>query len=421
MSRLDKPDSLDAGTQSWLPRRIRPLPYPLAFLSATPESLKIPLAMLIVIASARLLDEVFENLNQPGLVGQILAGVVIGPSVLNWLQPTDFLAALAELGVLFLLFRVGLEVKPSELFQVGRTALLVGVLGVIVPFIFGWGLLLLWGNSQIEAVFTGAALVATSVGITAQVLAAKGLLQERASRIIMAAAIIDDVLGLLILALVSGVAKGNVNVAELLSTAGLAIGFTVIVVLWGPKAVSRILPALGRHMKSVEGQFALAMVVLFALSVLALYAGVAAIIGAFLAGMVLSESVGHRVHDLTQGATELLIPFFLAGIGLHFNLAAFANWGTMALALAVLVAAVVSKLLGCGLGAYALGRRDAIRVGVGMVPRGEVGMIVAQIGASLGVIGDQVFAVVVFMSVVTTILAPPMLKSAYRDASPGAI
>jgi len=196
--------------------------YSLALLAATPESLRIPLAMLAVIAATRFLGEVFERLNQPGLVGQILAGVVIGPSVLNWLQPTDFLAALAELGALFLLFRVGLEVKPSALLQVGRTALVVGALGVVFPFLLGWALLWLWGGSQIEAVFTGAALVATSVGITAQVLAAKGLLQERASRRIMAAAIIDDVLGLLILAVVSGVAKGTVNVWEIASTAVLA-------------------------------------------------------------------------------------------------------------------------------------------------------------------------------------------------------
>ena len=235
----------------------------------------------------------------------------------------------------------------------------------------------------------------------------------------MAAAVIDDVIGLLILALVTSVAKGKVNVIELLSTAAIAIGFTLIVVLWGPKTVSRLLPILSSKMKGTEGQFALAILLLFGLSVLAISAGVAAIIGAFLAGMALAESAGHRVHDLTQGATELLVPFFLAGIGLHFNLAAFANWPTVALALAVLLAAVFSKLAGCGLGAYSLGRRDAIRVGVGMVPRGEVGMIVAQIGASLGVVGDQVFAVVVFMSVATTVLAPPLIRRAFRDASAG--
>ncbi len=229
----------------------------------------------------------------------------------------------------------------------------------------------------------------------------------------MAAAIIDDVLGLLILALVSSVAKGTVNALELLSTAVLAIGFTLIVVRWGAKTVKHTLPAVSRRMKGSEGQFALAVVLLFALAVLAVYAGVAAIIGAFLAGMALSETVAHRVHDLTQGITELLVPFFLAGIGLHFNLAAFASWPTVTLALAMSGAAVASKLLGCGIGAYSLGRQDAIRVGAGMVPRGEVGMIVAQIGSSLGVIGDQVYSVVVFMSVATTVLAPPLLRWAF--------
>jgi len=169
-------------------------------------------------------------------------------------------------------------------------------------------------------------------------------------------------------------------------------------------------------MKSADGQFGLAIVLMFALSVTVIYAGVAAIIGAFLAGMGLAESSSRRVHDLTQGVTELLVPFFLAGIGLHVDLTAFADWPTAVLALAALVAAFVSKLLGRGLGAYRLGRPDAMRIGFVMIPRGEVGVIVAQIGASLGAIGDQVFAVVVFMSVATTLLAPPLLRVAFRDS-----
>ena len=286
----------------------------------SPETIQIPLAMLVVFASAKILDELFERFHQPGIVGQILAGVVIGPSVLGWMAPNDFLTALAELGVMFLLFRVGLEVKASDLIKVGPIATWVAVLGVAVPFVLGWGLLRLWGEPQIESIFVGAAMVATSVGITAQVLAAKGLLQERASQIILAAAVIDDVLGLLILALVSSLAKGKVNVLELALTATLAIGFTLIVVKWGTKTMKRVVPHVLEKLRGGEAQFAMAMILLFALSVLAVYAGVAAIIGAFLAGMVLAESVGHRVHDLAQGVTELLVPFFLAGIGLHFSL-----------------------------------------------------------------------------------------------------
>lgn len=383
-------------------------------LSGSPEAAKLPLAMLTVFASAKLLDELFERLNQPGIVGQILAGVVIGPSVLGWLAPNDFLTTLAELGVMFLLFRVGLEIKASDLIQVGATAAWVAVLGVTVPFVLGWAILRLWGEPQIESIFVGAAMVATSVGITAQVLAAKGLLEERASRIILAAAVIDDVLGLLILALVSSLAKGTVNFVELALTAGLAIGFTLAVVWWGTKTMKKVVPRVNEQLRGGEAQFAMAMILLFALSLLAVYAGVAAIIGAFLAGMALAESVGHRVHDLVQGVTELLVPFFLAGIGLHFSLSALSNWPIVTLAGLILLAAMLSKFIGCGLGAYRLGWADASRVGVGMIPRGEVGMVVAQIGQSLGVIGDHVYAVVVLMSVATTLVAPPLLKLAYR-------
>ena len=386
-----------------------------AFLLAFgPEAVKLPLAMLIVFASAKILDELFERFHQPGIVGQILAGVVIGPSVLGWMAPDDFLTALAELGVMFLLFRVGLEVKASDLMKVGPIATWVAVLGVALPFVLGWGILRLWGEPQIESIFVGAAMVATSVGITAQVLAAKGLLQERASQIILAAAVIDDVLGLIILALVSSLAKGKVNFLELALTATLAIGFTIIVVLWGTKTMRRVVPHLLDRLRGGEAQFAMAMILLFALSVLAVYAGVAAIIGAFLAGMVLAESVGRRVHDLAQGVTELMVPFFLAGIGLHFSLSALSTWSTVTLAGLILLAAMLSKFVGCGLGAYRLGWADASRVGVGMIPRGEVGMVVAQIGQSLGVIGEHVYAVVVLMSVATTLVAPPLLKLTYR-------
>ncbi len=152
------------------------------------DAAKILLAMLLVFGSAKLLAELFERLGQPGIVGEILAGVLVGPSVLGWIAPSGFLTALSELGVMFLLFRVGLEIKSSELMRVGGTAALTAVLGVVVPFFLGWGNLLLWGAPQIEALFVGAAMVATSVGITAQVLAVKGLLQERSSKIILAQA-----------------------------------------------------------------------------------------------------------------------------------------------------------------------------------------------------------------------------------------
>ena len=162
-----------------------------------------------------------------------------------------------------------------------------------------------------------------------------------------------------------------------------------------------------------------AMTLLFALSLLAVYAGVAAIIGAFLAGMALSESREQRLNDMTAGVAELLVPFFLAGIGLHLDFSSFASSSTVLLAVAIVVAAVLSKFVGCGLAAVSLGRTDAVRVGVGMVPRGEVGMVVAQIGLNLGVVANNVYGMIVFMSVVTTLVAPPLLKVAFRHATRG--
>lgn len=378
-----------------------------------PTAAEIPLALLLVFAAAKLLAEIFERLGQPGIVGEILAGVLIGPQVLGWLAPSEFLRTLSDLGVMFLLFRVGLEVKASELMKVGGTALLVAVAGVIVPFFAGWGICALWGEPRLESIFTGAAMVATSVGITAQVLASRGLLEMRASRIILAAAVVDDVLGLIVLALVSGMAKGKVNYLDIALTAGLALGFTFFVARFGTRTVRHVMPRVRAGLRLAESEFALAMTLLFALSVLAVYAGVAAIVGAFLAGMALSETSEGRITDLTNGVAELLVPFFLVGIGLHFDLSAFAGAGTLALAGVLLVAAVLSKFVACGAGALGMGRTDAIRVGVGMVPRGEVGMVVAQIGLNLGVIGHSIYGIIVFMSIATTLIAPPLLKLAF--------
>jgi Kef-type K+ transport system membrane component KefB len=374
---------------------------------------QIPLAMLLVFAAAKLLEEIFERLGQPGIVGEILAGVLIGPHVLAWAAPSELLGTLSDLGVMFLLFRVGLEVKASELMKVGGTALLVAVAGIIVPFFAGWGICALWGEPRLESIFTGAAMVATSVGITAQVLAARGLLDIRASRIILAAAVIDDVLGLIVLAVVSGMAKGAVNYLDIALTAALALGFTFFVARFGTRTVRRVMPRVQANLRLAESEFAMAMTLLFALSLLAVYAGVAAIVGAFLAGMALSETAEGRVTQLTDGVAELLVPFFLVGIGLHFDVSAFTGGRTLGLAGALLVAAVLSKFLACGAGALSAGRTDAIRVGIGMVPRGEVGMVVAQIGLNLGVIGHGIYGIIVFMSVATTLIAPPLLKLAF--------
>lgn len=395
--------------------------HPIAALMAASgtDAMHLPIALLIVFGSAKLLAEICERVGQPGIVGEILAGVLIGPSVLNWVRPDQTLSALAELGVMFLLFRVGLEVKASELMKVGGTAFIVAILGVAVPLGLGVWVMLWAGVSSIEALFVGASLVATSVGITAQVLAAKGLLQERASKVILAAAVIDDVLGLLVLAFVSSLAEGRVNYLKLASTAVLASGFTVLIAKFGTRTMQRFIPRMEQRLRVSERQFNLSLLLLFVLSVLAMKVGVAAIVGAFLAGMALSETVGHRVHDLAQGVSELLVPFFLAGVGLHIDLSSFAHRETLVLSAVVVLIAVFSKLIGCGIGAWKLGAADRFRVGVGMIPRGEVGMVVAQLGLGLGVVEKPIYAVVVLMTVATTMIAPPLLKFAYRGSTPG--
>jgi Kef-type K+ transport system membrane component KefB len=389
---------------------------PALLLAGAGHAVSIPMAMLILFVSAKLMAEAAERLNQPGIVGEIIAGVLIGPSVFGLLAPSQFLSAMSDLGAMFLLFRVGLEVKSSELMRVGGTAMIVATSGVVVPFVMGAAILRFWGAGANEAIFVGASLVATSVGITAQVLSAKGLLDEISSKVILAAAVIDDVLGLLVLAVVSSVTHGKVDILQLSATAILATAFTIIVAKWGTRAMSRIVPRVQESLRAAEARFVIALSLLFALAVLAISTGVAAIVGAFLAGLAMAETAGPRERDLAQGVSELLVPFFLAGIGLHVDLSAFAQPSTAILAIILLVAAVISKFIGCGLGALGLGKTEALRIGVGMIPRGEVGMIVAQIGLGFGILTRASYGVVVFMSVATTIVAPPLIKLVYARA-----
>jgi Kef-type K+ transport system membrane component KefB len=390
------------------------------WMAAAPERINLVLWMFIIFASAIVLAELFERFGQPGLVGEILAGILIGPAVAGWIQPGEFTTTMAGLGVVFLLFQVGLDVEAPELVKVGSTALLVGSCGVVVPFLCGWAFYLYQGKPQLESLFIGTALTATSVGITAQVLAAKGLLQRTASRIILAAAIIDDVLALLVLGAVASVARGQLDLPQLMLTTGMAAAFILLVGYWGRAAVTHVVNRLEGNLRVAEAEFALAMVLLFALAALAEKIGVAAIIGAFLAGMALSGAVPRRVHTLTHGVTELLVPFFLVNIGLHLRLDVFADWTSWKLALLIVPIALFSKMFGCGLGALSHGREIATRVGVGMIPRGEFCMVVAQVGLGLGAVSVQGFAVIVFMAVAAAMLTPPLLKLAFRKvlASP---
>jgi Kef-type K+ transport system membrane component KefB len=379
--------------------------------SAAGEAAGVLLTLFAVIVAAKLFAEVFERLRQPAVAGEILAGVVIGPSVLGLVAPTEVTNVLAELGVIFLLFNVGLETKPAAILRVGRTAAVVAVLGVAAPFAGGWLLLRAWGGTGVEALFLGTAMVATSVGITARVLSAMGRLETETARIILGAAVIDDILGLIILAVVSGTAGGTLDLVEIGTTAALAVGFTLFVAFVGAPVVTRAAPRVDA-LRFTHSLFAFGLVLCLGLSAAASYIGVAAIIGAFLAGMALAEaSEGNEtLHRQTNGVTEFLVPFFLVNIGMQLNLDVFRDPSIILLSVIVTLVAVATKFVGCGAGAWGLGRRRAAQVGMGMVPRGEVGVVVAQIGLALAVIGPELYGVVLFMAVATTLVAPPFIK-----------
>ena len=385
-------------------------------LGAAVDHSGVLLSLFIIIASAKIMAEIFERLRQPAVVGEILAGVVIGPSLLGWVQPTDLLSIIAEIGVIFLLFLVGLETKPQDIFRVGRKAMTVAVLGVILPFIAGYFIAVLWGGSFVEAMFIGAAMVATSVGITARVLGSMGLLDKETSRIILGAAVIDDILGLIILSIVSGLANGGVSLSSLGKTAGLAIAFTIVVGLGGSRVISWLAPRIDA-LKVSKPFFNIGLILCLGLSVVSLYFGVAAIIGAFLAGMAMAEATedNPKVHQLTSGVTEFLVPFFLVNIGMQLDLSVFRDSNVVVLAIVITIAAVITKFVGGGLGAYGMSRREMAQIGVGMIPRGEVGIVVAQIGLGMAVISQQFFASVLFMAVATTLVAPPLIKIFFAE------
>ncbi len=367
--------------------------------------------LFIVLLAAKLGDELFRRLRQPTLVGEILAGLLVGPAVFGLVEPSEVLEVFAELGVVFLLFWVGLETRLSELREVGPTAISVGVLGVAIPFAGGLALGAALGESTATSLFLAAALVATSVGVTSAVLIDLGVLERRASRTILGAAIVDDILALLLVAVAAGVAaEGGVDVGAIAVTAAIAVAFVVFVALGGTRLL-QARPALLHAPRFSESPLLPAVIICLGLAAFAAQIGLAAIIGAFLAGMVVAETRDQSpIEEEVAPLYAFFPPFFFAFIGLELSLAALGDLDTLLLLAGVSALAVATKFGGAYIGAMRMGRRDATFVGVGMVPRGEVGIIVAGIGNATGTIDAELFAVIVAMSVLTTLLVPPILR-----------
>jgi Kef-type K+ transport system membrane component KefB len=372
------------------------------------------LAIFVVFVAAKVAGEVLERLGQPAVVGELIAGVIVGPSVLGWV-PLDgaqgeVMLVLAELGVIVLLFQVGLETDPKELRAVGGNAAAVGVLGVLFPFAGGFAATMIAGNPALDSAFVATALVATSVGITARVLGDLGKLTARPSRVILGAAVIDDILGLMVLAVVVGLSAGSLDAVQISILLSGSIAFVGSLLLIGPRVVSKV-AYLFEAPKIPRSPFAVAVAILLGLSVVADRLNLAVIVGAFLAGSVLSATRDrYQLERQFEPVADFLTPFFFVVTGARVDLGAFTRPGVLVFAAVITIIAVTGKLLGGYLGARGMSRRDRWIVGVGMVPRGEVGIIVAGLALSHGIVGEDLFGAVLLMVVMTTIFAPPFLR-----------
>jgi Kef-type K+ transport system membrane component KefB len=404
------------------------------------EHVSIPSLFLVLatmLVAAKLLGELAERIGQPAVLGELVAGVVLGGSVLGVVPASgtaaDVVRVFAELGVVLLLFEIGLETDLREMFRVGTASLSVAMVGVILPFALGF---VFWayvphaasgGTTDLTtaAVFVGATLTATSVGITARVLSDLSRMNTQEARIIIGAAVIDDVIGLVILTVVSGMAAGaSVSAFGILRISAVAVGFLVIAVLVGRFAVPRLFDLVVRmRVRYVLLVFAFAFAL--GLSAFAAVAGSALIIGAFAAGIILSgTNQFDTIEREVRPVASIFAPIFFVSVGASVNLRLLdptqeGSAGLLGIAGALIVLATAGKIAAGWAAPWVPFRR--IVVGVGMVPRGEVGLIFADIGRRSGVLNEAVFGAVLLMIMVTTFVAPPALKLLFgsRQAPPG--
>ncbi|MEY4176415.1 MAG: High-affinity Na(+)/H(+) antiporter NhaS3 [Actinomycetota bacterium] len=372
------------------------------------------LDLLIVLVAAKAAAEMAERLRVPAVLGEILAGVLVGPSVLGLVELSGdrgvSLGMIAEIGVLLLLLQVGMEMDLGELGKVGRASMLTAVIGVVVPFAAGAGIAIPFGLGTETAIFIGAALTATSVGITARVFGDLRALATTEARVVLGAAVADDVLGLVILTVVVKVVTGgSVGVGVIASTLGLAVLFLLVTGALGLLVVPRLLDSVHRLATSPATVTVVAFAVTIGFAELADSAKLAFIIGAFMAGLGLGRSRQHdRIARDLGSVGNLLIPVFFAQIGINADLGAMFKPSVLGLAAALSVVAVLGKLASA---VGTLGTNvDRLLVGLGMIPRGEVGLIFAAIGLSNGVLDADQYGALILVVLLTTLMTPPLLR-----------
>ncbi len=373
----------------------------------------------IIFTSAKILGEVCVRLGMPALIGELAAGVMLGDYVLGVISTSNHvLMSMAELGVIFLLFHVGLEIRVKDLFAVGRTAVRVGMLGVLVPLVMGLGGMLLLGYQMVESLFVATAILATSVGISVKVLQDMGLIKHRVACIVLGAAVLDDILALIVLAVVKGLARGKFQLLEFTLLVAESIAFVGFLTMWGPRLAKRTRRWVER-LNIPEAPFVVSVILCLGLAELADVIGLAAIIGSFMAGIVIDELAG--VYDLenkVKYVNEFLLPFFFVMMGAHLDPRAFLKPNILLVVVLISFLAVASKMIGAALGSWKESWKVRIQIGICMIPRGEVGIIVGLVGLSLHTITREAYTAVLGISLLTTIITPPLIIAAFRKERP---
>ena len=370
--------------------------------------------IFILILATQIVGWLFQRIKQPAVIGELLAGVLVGPALLGWVPEGSLIEFISELGAIFLLFMVGLETRLEDIIKVGKEAFIVAVVGAIIPFFGGYYYGLYIGFSQVSALFLGAALVATSVGITARVMQELEALSRPYSRIILGAAVIDDIEGLIVLAIVSGIANtGSVETGSIIKLVLISFAF-----VGGAMALVPFVRRIPINKLPFQSPLGVSISFGLAMATLASYIGLAPIVGAFMAGMVMAElREEYSLEESIHAIESFLAPIFFAYMGVQLDLAALGSRTVLIAGSVVSLIAIVGKLFAM-FGSLTQGIKNAVVVGVGMIPRGEVGLIVASIGLSAGAVNEEEFAIVIFMVVVTTIVAPLSLRPLIAWADP---
>ena len=379
------------------------------------EISRVLLDLFIVLVAAKVASELAERFRTPAVLGEIVAGILIGPHALGLIntsvrETSSMLAIIGELGVILLLLQVGMEMDLGELAKVGKASMSVAVIGVVLPFAGGALAGIATGNDAKTSIFLGAALTATSVGITARVFGDLRALATTEARIVLGAAVADDVLGLIVLTVVVKVVTGgSIGIVTVLGTFALALGFLAVTGLAGIKIVPGLLNVVHRHARSSATLAIAAFAVTLAFASLAEVAHLAPIIGAFMAGLAFVRCDQHeRINRDLASIGNLFIPVFFLQIGINVDIKAMARPAVLGLGGLLLVVAIVGKLA-AAVGAFGT-RTDKLLIGIGMIPRGEVGLIFASIGLAQGVLDNDLYAALLIVVLVSTVIVPPLLR-----------